>query len=186
MNQSEMNDCLERGPVIAAVHENGFEAAIKSPVEVIFCLKSNLITVKDEIITARAAGKHIFIHIDLAEGIGKDRTGIEYLYNIGADGIISTRGQLIRFAKEIGLLTVQRFFAVDSQGLNAISGLTETSAPDMVEIMPGVIGKVIERFSRGGIPVIAGGLIETKSEVTEALNSGAAAVSTGKSELWYI
>ena len=52
--------------------------------------------------------------------------------------------------------------------------------------MPGVISKVIERFSGGSIPVIAGGLIETKAEVTAALASGAAAVSTGMPELWYI
>ena len=37
----------------------------------------------------------------------------------------------------------------------------------------------------GKIPVIAGGLIETKAEVTEALCQGALAVSTGKQELWY-
>ena len=34
--------------------------------------------------------------------------------------------------------------------------------------------------------VIAGGLIETKQEVTNALGQGAAAVSTGKNELWYL
>ena len=48
------------------------------------------------------------------------------------------------------------------------------------------IGKVIERFSGGSVPVIAGGLIETKAEVTSALASGAAGVSTGMPELWYI
>ena len=34
--------------------------------------------------------------------------------------------------------------------------------------------------------VIAGGLIETKAEITTALSSGAVAVSTGKKELWYV
>ena len=52
--------------------------------------------------------------------------------------------------------------------------------------MPGVIGKAIARFSGGNIPVIAGGLIQTKKEVTDALGCGAAAVSTGQSELWYL
>ena len=36
------------------------------------------------------------------------------------------------------------------------------------------------------VPIIAGGLIENKAEVTEALGLGAAAVSTGKKELWYL
>ena len=41
-------------------------------------------------------------------------------------------------------------------------------------------------FSNSGITLIAGGLIETKAEVTNALHCGAFAVSTGKKELWYI
>ena len=58
--------------------------------------------------------------------------------------------------------------------------------PDLIEIMPGVIEKVIKKFASDKIPVIAGGLLETKGEVTAALKSGALAVSTGKKELWYI
>ena len=54
-----------------------------------------------------------------------------------------------------------------------------------IELMPGVIGKVIRRFSAGNIPVIAGGLMETKAEVTEALSCGAAAISTSAKTLWY-
>jgi len=64
--------------------------------------------------------------------------------------------------------------------------MSKNTNPHLMEIMPGVIGKAITRCSRGSIPVIAGGLIQTKSEVTEALRCGAAAVSTGKSDLWYI
>jgi glycerol uptake operon antiterminator len=52
--------------------------------------------------------------------------------------------------------------------------------------MPGVIGKAITKFSSCGIPVIAGGLVQTKTEVTDALGCGATAVSTGKEELWYL
>ena len=36
------------------------------------------------------------------------------------------------------------------------------------------------------VPVIAGGLIQTKQEVMEALRCGATAVSTGCKELWYL
>ena len=64
--------------------------------------------------------------------------------------------------------------------------MLSVSSPDFIEIIPGVIGKVISRFASRGIPVIAGGLIESKAEITEALSSGASAVSTGKKELWYM
>lgn len=186
MRLAQLTDCLERTPVIAAVPDARFAAAVASPAEVLFYLKAGLLTVRERILAAHTAGKFVFVHLDLADGIGKDKTGIEYLAACGVDGIISTRGQLIRHAKEQGLLTVQRFFALDSQGLCSIGEQLQSTAPDLMEIMPGVIGKAIARFSGGDIPVIAGGLIETKAEVTEALTNGAAAVSTGKKELWYL
>jgi len=43
---------------------------------------------------------------------------------------------------------------------------------------------VLKRFSGGHIPVIAGGLITEKLEVTQALSSGVIAVSTGCEALW--
>lgn len=186
MNKEQLNDCLERSPVIASFHEQEFEQTLAAPPEILFDLKASLPKEAKRIKAAHDAGKYIFVHIDLADGIGKDKTGIEYLAALGVDGIISTRGQMIRYAKEAGLLTVQRFFALDTQGLDSIHELLEVSAPDLIEIMPGVISKVIERFAGGNIPVIAGGLIETKAEVTAALAGGAAAVSTGMPELWYI
>ena len=84
------------------------------------------------------------------------------------------------------MMTVQRFFALDSQGITAIDEMLESSKPDMMELMPGVIPKLVRRFSAGPIPVIAGGLVENKSEVTEAISAGAAAVSTGTQILWHI
>lgn len=185
MKNKELFDILERSPVIAAVH-NSFESALSAPPEILFHLKANIITLPEQIKKAHENNKFVFIHLDLAEGIGKDRAGIEFLKGISVDGIISTRSQIIRMAKEFGLATVQRCFVLDSQGTQSINDILETSSPDFIEIMPGVIGKVIERFSGGKIPVIAGGLIETKAEVTSALASGAVAVSTGKKELWYL
>ena len=186
MTQKELYDCLGDCPVIAAVHETSFDRAVHSPASVIFLLGGNLLTVEEQIKTAQANGKRVFIHIDLADGIGKDKIGIEFLARCGADGIISTRANLIRTAKDCGLLTVQRFFALDSQGVNSISEMLESTKPHLIEIMPGIASKVIKRFTGSTIPVIAGGLIETKAEVTEALGNGAEAVSTGKEELWYM
>lgn len=186
MNRKELLDSLERVPVIAAVKDNGFDSALNSPTEVIFYLKANILTVAQRVKAAKEKGKTVFVHIDLAEGVGKDRAGVEYLAKCGVDGIISTRSQLVAIAKDFGLLTVQRFFALDSQGLDSLRDMSANTCADMFEIMPGVIGKIIERFKNGPVPVIAGGLIETKAEVTGAIAAGATAVSTGKKELWYV
>ena len=185
MRISELTERLESSPVIAAIRDNKWQAALSSPSEVLFYLEPHLRTIEQKVKEAHEAEKLLFVHLDLAEGIGKDREGVEFLAQQGVDGIISTRAQIIRLAKDVGLLTVQRFFALDSQGLDSIQEMLKTSRPHLMEIMPGVIPKVIDRFSSGNIPVIAGGLIETKAEVVEALQSGAIAVSTGKEELWY-
>ena len=179
-------DALERTPIIAATDSAGWQKAVMSDVEVIFHLSANIMTIGNDIKKAKEHNKYIFVHIDLAEGIGKDRIGIKWLSELGTDGIISARAQLIKTAKECGLTTIQRFFVLDSKGMGSISEMNDTTRPDLIEIMPGVIPKALSLFSEKGIPIIAGGLIETKAEVTAALSSGAVAVSTGKSSLWSI
>ena len=184
MRAVELQDRLECFPIIAAIRDDRWEAAISSPAEVLFCLECSLLTVEQKIRQAHDAGKIVFVHIDLSEGIGKDRAGLTYLAKCGVDGIISTKAQLIRTAKDLGLLTVQRFFALDSQGMGSVLEILKNTNPHFMEIMPGVIPKVIERLSKENISVIAGGLIETKGEITAALGSGATAISTGRPELW--
>ena len=177
-------EALERTPVIAATDRVGWQSAVLSDAEVLFHLGADIISVGDDIASAKQSGKFVFIHIDLADGIGKDKAGIHWLKTLGADGIISTRTQLIRAAHDSGLLAVQRFFILDSKGMHSISETIENTRPDLLEIMPGVIPKALKLFSRQEIPVIAGGLIETRQEVTAALSADAIAVSTGKKELW--
>lgn len=186
MTLNQFKDSLDRFPLIATIHADELEAALFSPAETLCHMKANLLTIAEEIKRVHEKGKYILVHIDLAEGIASDKTGIQYLKKAGVDGIVSTRGKLIRQAKDMGLITVQRFFALDSQGIESIEEMLSVSSPDFVEIIPGVIGKVISRFASRGIPVIAGGLIESKAEITEALSCGASAVSTGKKELWYL
>lgn len=186
MQFEKIIQCMECNPVIAAVQRDQLKTAIDSPAQIIFHLAADLLSISEIVQSVHNAGKIVFIHLDLAEGIGKDRAGVKYLADCHVDGIISTKAQLIRYGKEQGMITVQRFFALDSKGIESIEDMLHTSNPHFMEIMPGVIGKAILRFSNGHVPVIAGGLIQTKSEVTEALRCGATAVSTGKTELWYL
>lgn len=177
---------LESNPVIAAVRQDKFLSAMESPCDVVFCLGESIMSVEKNVRLAHSKGKKLLVHIDLADGIGKDAEGVRYLSKVGCDGIISTKPQIIKFAKKEGLFTVQRFFTLDTQGLESITELLSSSTPSMIEIMPGVITKTVSKFANCGIPVIAGGLVETKEEITAALSNGAVAVSTGKEPLWYI
>lgn len=183
---SQILSCLEQNPVIAAVGDDKWKQALESPAQVIFYMSADLLTIEERVAQAHAAGKYVMVHLDMASGIGRDRTGLRFLKNCGADGVISTKGQLLRFARELGLFTVQRFFTVDSAGAESLGDMFRSTMPDLMEIMPGVVTKVIARYAGDGFPVIAGGLIQTKVEVTDALGAGATAVSTGQPELWYL
>lgn len=186
MDAKKMISLLECDPVIAAISDDKWQIALESPAKVIFYLSADLLTIVEKVRQAHDAGKILMVHMDLVEGIGKDRTGIAYLTKCGVDGILSTKSNMIRFAKEQGLVAIQRCFALDSRGLDSIADTLRNTAPHLMEIMPGVIPKAIRKFAKSGIPVIAGGLLQTKAEVTEALGAGATAVSTGCKELWYL
>ena len=94
---------------------------------------------------------------------------------------------LIRRARHQGLLTIQRAFILDSLSLNNLSGQLEQGKPDFVEILPGIMPRVITEIStRTRVPVIAGGLLRDKADVMAAMRAGASAVSTSAPELWDI
>lgn len=172
--------------IIAAVrNEQELKEALNCSVKLIFCLNPHIMTLRETIDAVHKAQKKIFLHIDLAEGIGKDKEGLLYVKSQGVDGIISTRSNIIKAAREVGLFAIQRFFIVDSHSVDTTVESIKASKADMIEIMPGIVTKVIADLKeRLNIPLIAGGLIENKKEVEQASCSGAWAVSTSKQELW--
>ncbi len=176
-----MNNCF----VIAAIR--GREALLKAcetNVGIVFDLEPNIETVADSVDLCRKYGKKLFLHMDLAEGIGKDRFGLKFVKNMGVHGVISTRANMIKCAKELGLKTVQRVFILDSQSIETAESVLKT-APDMVEIMPGIIPVAISDLKKKiDIPIIAGGLVRTKEDVGMIAEAGAIAVSTSNPALW--
>lgn len=180
-----VEDILNKKIAAAIRTEKDFSKALKSRVDVVFLLHSNIITVNQSVKEIHGAGKKTFVHLDFAEGIGKDRAGIEFLAKNGVDGILTTRTNIVRIAKEYNLTTVQRFFIVDSHSLNTSMESIKISKPDIIEIMPGIVTKKIKEFREEiTTPIIAGGIIETEQEVIAALEAGADIVSTGEVELW--
>lgn len=172
--------------IIAAVRNSeDFENAVKSVVSIIFDLAPDISNIKERIEYAHSFDKMFFAHIDLATGIGRDKSGIEFLEKLGLDGIISTKAPTIKIAKDAGLKAVQRFFIIDSKSVSATIEGIKNSKADMIEIMPALVFRVIKQLkSEIDVPIIAGGLIETAEDIKSAKDSGAFAVSTGKRELW--
>ncbi|MCI6291670.1 MAG: glycerol-3-phosphate responsive antiterminator, partial [Clostridiales bacterium] len=57
--------------------------------------------------------------------------------------------------------------------------------PDMAEVLPGIAPKAVRQLCAAlDKPVIAGGMISEKSEILDALQAGALAVSVSDSRLW--
>ncbi|WP_298638104.1 glycerol-3-phosphate responsive antiterminator [uncultured Faecalibacterium sp.] len=176
-------------PVIAAVKtDEALTAALASPCSAVFLLASTLLTVDGLVHRIHDAGKLAVVHIDLVDGLSSREIAVDSLNALcHPDGIISTRPTLIRRARHRGLLTVQRAFILDSLSLTSLSGQLEQGKPDFVEILPGIMPRVIAEISaRTQVPVIAGGLLRDKADVMAAMRAGAASVSTSAPSLWDI
>jgi glycerol uptake operon antiterminator len=187
MKHSEIIRRFEENPIIAAVRdEKDLGEAIASQVSSIFLLHADIFNIKGLVDRIKDAGKNALIHIDFLEGIGKDNRAVDYICEIiKPHGIISTKNNHIRYSIEKGMFTIQRVFLIDSMSYESSVRTAQTIKPDMIEVMPGIMPNILKRISgQLPMPVIAGGLIETKEDIIDVLNSGALAVSTGKKDLW--
>ena len=190
MNQ-EFYDAVEANPVIAAVKSDaGLQAAVEmAEIQVIFVLYGDVCTIPEILEKIKAAGKKAMVHIDLIAGLSAKEISVEFIARqTRADGIITTKPALVRRAKELGIFAVLRFFVIDSLALKNIENLEMqcgTSRPDFIEVLPGVMPKVLGRIAKvSRIPMIAGGLITEKEDVIAALSSGAIAVSSTNQDVW--
>ena len=126
------------------------------------------------------------VHVDLIEGLGAKEVAVDYIRaHTQADGIISTRPLLIKRGKELGLYTTLRTFLLDSMSYENIPKQITNAKPDMLEILPGLMPKMIKRVVKTArVPVIAGGLISDREDVMNALSAGAISVSTTNPAVW--
>ncbi|MFR8019750.1 MAG: glycerol-3-phosphate responsive antiterminator [Mediterraneibacter gnavus] len=190
MNQ-EFYDAVEANPVIAAVKSDaGLQVAVEmEEIQVIFVLYGDVCTIPEILERIKAAEKKAMVHIDLIAGLSAKEISVEFIARqTRADGIITTKPALVRRAKELGIFAVLRFFVIDSLALKNIENLEMqcgTSRPDFIEVLPGVMPKVLGRIAKvSRIPMIAGGLITEKEDVIAALSVGAIAVSSTNQDVW--
>lgn len=181
-------DLLEQSPVLPAVKdEDALPRALRCESRVVFLLGGDLLSIRRWIDLTHEAGKQSAVHLDLVGGLAPREVAVDWLQQQGADGIISTRPHLIRRGRELGLLTVLRVFAIDSKAVGNLQKETEMVTPDVIEILPGTLPRVIERLSKKiPVPLIAGGLMTDKSDIVSALQAGALCASTSDEELWEV
>ena len=180
---------VEASPVIGAVKSaEGLQKCLTSDVGIIFILYGDICNIGEIADKVKAAGKIAMIHMDLTDGLSAKEPAVDFIKKYTrADGIITTKPALIRRAKELGLYTVQRFFMLDSLALENIPRQLAAGRPDVIEVLPGPMPKVIKKLAGiCSVPIIAGGLISDKEDVMAALSAGAAAISSTNEDTWFL
>ena len=186
MKEKFINE-LKNNHMIAAVKNiDNLDAALKSSCKIIFLLSGSIFNLKQIVGKVKEKNKMIFIHVDLLDGFSKDATALKYICEeISPDGIISTKNNILKTAKAMGFLTVQRVFIIDSLSIETAVKSAQMISPDAIEILPGIMPKITRKISETSeIPVIVGGLIREKEEVADAIENGALGVSTTLQTIW--
>lgn len=189
MKQNGLMNLLSDSPVIAAVKNmDGLAKCLQSECRVVFVLFGDLVGIGGIVDRVKSAGKLAMVHVDLIDGLAPREIAAEFIAkNTGADGVISTRANIVRHAKACGLYTVQRFFVLDSMSLANIGKQMPLENADLIEILPGVMPKIIRQLSQTtGKPIIAGGLIGDKEDIVNALAAGAVAISSTNESVWFM
>ena len=174
-------------PIVAAAKsEKELERCLQSNSPVIFMLFGDICNVAGLVKRIKDAGKIAVVHLDLVEGLAPKDVSVDFITShTAADGIISTKSNVIRYAKQKGLLTIQRYFLLDSRVLENIE--KNSSPADFLEVLPGVMPKIIRQLViTTGKPIIAGGMIRDKEDVLSALSAGAVAISSTNNKVWFM
>lgn len=180
---------IQQSPVVAAVSDLArVDAAIDSPCGIVFLLRGSILTLPPAVAKIQAAGKGVYIHLDLVEGFARDQAALMYIKQvIQPQGIITTRSNLVKYAAEIGLEAIQRVFLLDSLSVETAIKAIKSTRPKAIELLPGIVPRLVTKVGHDTqVPVIAGGLIEAKEDIIAALRAGAVGISTTKEELWYL
>ena len=178
---------MQINPIIAAVHaEASLKSAVESDCRVLFLLSGSIMDTIVQVDQIHSAGKKCIVHLDLIDGLSGKEGAVDVIHHFtAADGIISTRVNQIKRARQLGLAAIQRGFMIDSRSLKSFESQVQLSRPDFVELLPGLLPQIIADLkTRISPPIIVGGLIRYKSDVIAAIRAGAIAVSVSQPDIW--
>jgi glycerol uptake operon antiterminator len=180
---------LKNHKLIAAIKEpKSIEKAIKykENISAVILMMGNILTVKQYVDVLQKAGLPVILHVEKIGGLQVDYYGIDFIIEIVKPfAIVTTKSSIIKKAKSKGMFVIQRIFLIDTEVYNNLLGSIEHIQSDMIEIMPSRVPDFLEKLANvSPIPIITGGLLTTPYDAKEALEHGAAAVTTSNTDLW--
>ena len=185
----EFKEAIEDSPIIVAIKDDeGLKKCMESESRIIFILYGDLITIPSIVEQVKSANKIALVHVDLIHGLQSKDIAVDFIKKYtAADGVISTKMNIIKRAKELGLYTVMRFFIIDSIAYNTMEKQIKNAHPDVIEVLPAMMPSVLKKIvSFAKCPVIAGGLVTEKSDVMSLLEVGVSSVSSTNESVWFL
>lgn len=189
MRKSEFLETLEDHPIIPAIKkEEDLKDLVDLDIPLVFVLNSDILRLEAVVKKLQKQGKFPFVHTDMLTGMASNPIVVEYFHQKFGNncGILTTKKSIVEAAVRKNIRVVQRVFLIDSISIEANIRSLKNNEPDAIEVMPGVIPKGIRSFKKEmpHIPIIAGGLIESKEEIMAVLEAGGVGVSATRKELW--
>jgi glycerol uptake operon antiterminator len=162
------------------------EKMMKSHYEYLVIMDIHVSKLKPIFQLSKESHKKLILHMDLVHGLKNDEYSTEFIcQEFKPFGLISTKASVIMKARDKGVTTIQRLFLLDSSSLEKSLALIERTNPDYIEVLPGIMPKIIKDIRRlTKREIFAGGLIDSVEEVEEAYHAGAISITTSNKILW--
>ncbi len=174
-------------PVIPSVkNDDGLRAALAADNPVVYVIYGDICNIGSIVDQLKQAGKKVIVHIDLVSGLASKEICVDFIRQYtDADGIISSKPALIRQAKTLGMLAIQRCRVTDVVDYRNVEKQIQTGNPDIIEFMPAGLTKGIAYLMESvTCQVTASGMVLDKEDVINALKIGVLAVATTNRKLW--
>ena len=184
--EQRLYEALQRNPIIAAVRDDdGLSQCLHTDIQTVFVLYGDICNIPEIVRQIKDAGKIAIVHADLIGGLATKEISVDFLRrSTQADGVISTRANMIQRAKELNMIAILRVFLIDSMALDSALG-AKNLKPDAIDILPGLMPSMLRKVRQmTGLPILTGGLITEKKEVMQALEAGALAISSTAPAVW--
>ena len=101
--EQRLYEALQRNPIIAAVRDDeGLAQCLRTDIQTVFVLYGDICNISEIVRQIKDAGKIAIVHADLISGLAAKEISVDFLRrSTQADGVISTRANMIQRAKEL-------------------------------------------------------------------------------------
>lgn len=156
--------------------DEGLAQCLRTDIQTVFVLYGDICNISEIVRQIKDAGKIAIVHADLISGLAAKEISVDFLRrSTQADGVISTRANMIQRAEELNMIAILRVFLIDSMALDSALS-AKNLKPDAIDILPGLMPSMLRKVRQlTGLPILTGGLITEKKEVMQALEAGALA-----------